>query len=192
VSPNPSAPRELARRPGARHAGALATGAALAALLAAGCELKRGPGPKPYVTPAFKTFVVEHPVALGGRPVFSGTTELRIDRAVTEERKTVLRTEEWRMVVHVALVNHGQAPLLQDDIRDAFQLLGRSGATRRGYVSTEGGREGGWLHQEHTGQPTHVPPGGTGRVRIWAVAEPVTTRDDPAALTFRDVRIDFR
>jgi hypothetical protein len=81
---------------------------------------------------------------------------------------------------------------LDADVRNAFELLGRSGTVRRGSVFPEGGCKGGWRHREHTGQPTHVPPGGTGRVRVWAVAEPVTIRDDPAALTFRGVRIDFR
>jgi hypothetical protein len=163
------------------------------ALLAAGCTLKTGPGPKPgYVVPAFKRYVVEHPIALAERTLRVGSTELRLDRVVVEEHRTVLGPETWVGVLHATVVNHGGAPLLAQEIGDAFQIHGRSGTVRRGYVFTDASHGGGWLSEEHTKQPRHLPAGAAGRVRVQAEIGTDRTHDDPSAMTFRDLRLDFR
>jgi hypothetical protein len=163
---------------------------AVAVLLAAGCELKRSPGPKTVLLPAFKHYVVEHPVPIGARSIRSGSVELRIDRAVTEEHRTALGTDSWRTVVHAIVVNHGASPLFRTELSDAFQIVGRSGALHRGDLFTD--TAAGWRSRQGTSEPNHLPPGGEGRVRISAPDASKSARDDPAALTFRGGRIDFR
>jgi hypothetical protein len=37
-----------------------------------------------------------------------------------------------------------------------------------------------------------LPPGGVGRVRVFALEDADEIRDDPAVLTFRGIRIEFR
>lgn len=176
-------------RPAMRVAG-LAVGGALLALLAAGCELKNVPGPKKLMTPGFKTWAVEHTVPLGERSIRSGTTELRIERALSEELRTVIETKSWQIVVYGVVVNHGDGPLLARDLADSIQLLGRSGTVRTGHVYAAAVPQNGWVSPKGTSQPSYIPAGGAGRVRISAPG-PESTRDDPAAMTFRGARVEF-
>jgi hypothetical protein len=178
--------RRLVAGPATRFAG-LAAGGALLALLAAGCTLKSVPGPKKLMVPGFKTYAIEHPVPLGEHVVRSGTTELRIDRASTEELRTAIETKSWQIVVHGLIVNRGAAPLFVRDLADQIELHGRSGAVRTGYVYPAAGSENGWASSKGS---SYIPAGGAGRVRI-CTPGPEPTRDDPAALTFRGTRIEF-
>ncbi len=174
----------------AARAPCLAVGLALVVLLAAGCELKNVPGPKKLKVPGFKTYVVEHPVPLGQRSVRSGTAELRIERALTEEHRTAIETKSWQIVVHGLIVNHGDDPLLLSDLADAIRLYGRSGAVRTGHVYAAGEARNGWVSPVGTSGSSYIPARGAGRVRISGPG-PEPTRDDPAALTFRWERIEF-
>jgi hypothetical protein len=168
---------------------ALARWAALA-LLAAGCALKGGPG-KLDVEPTWKRYVVEHPVALGERTLRSGALEVRLERVVVEEHRTVLGPESWLGVLHVVVVNHGEVPVLVDDLAGTFQLLTRSGSALRGAVFPDGSRHGGWSVQKPA-ERYQLMPGGAGRVRVQAGVGTKERRDDLSAMTFRDVRLDFR
>lgn len=175
------------RRIGVRAGRALAA-AAVVGLLTAGCTIKSGPD-KRSVKPAFKRYVVEHPIAAGPRTLRSGSAALRVEAVVVEEHRTVLGPESWLAVAHVVVKNDGGGPLLLQDLVDAFRFHGRSGTVRSGVVFPEG--RGGWQHQHRTGQPTHLPPGGEGRLRVQAEIGAKESRDDPVALTFREHRLDL-
>jgi hypothetical protein len=153
----------------------------------AGCTVK---GSGKAATPTWKTFVDEHPVTSTPFTMQSGTAEVRVHAVVVRESHTLVGRSSWANVVKASVVNRGAEPLRWDDLTDDFRVRTRSGADTRGYVFTEG--KGGWRHQEHTGQPTHLPPGASGEIRGQAEPNDGSTRDDPAAVSFRGETVELR
>ena len=47
----------------------------------------------------------------------------------------------------------------------------------------------GWLLQEHTKEPTHLPPGVRGLIEVFAGLDGKDKPDAPAAFTFADQRV---
>jgi hypothetical protein len=93
-----------------------------------------------------------------------------------------------------SVVNRGAEPLRWDDLTDDFRVRTRSGADTRAHVFTDG--KGGWRHREHTGrehtgQPTHLPPGASGAIRVQAQPNDGSMRDDPAAVSFRGESVEL-
>jgi hypothetical protein len=87
-------------------------------------------------------------------------------------------------------VNRGAGPLLYNDIAEDFQVRTRSGADIRCSVSTWG--NGGWVSRQGTSEPTYLPPGASGEIRVRAETNNRSTRDDPAAVSFRGETVELR
>jgi hypothetical protein len=159
---------------------------ALAAFLAAGCTVK---GSGKAATPAWKIYVDEHPVTSAPFTVRSGDVEVHVRAVVVEEHHTAFGKSTWLNVARAAVVNRGAQPLFPEAVRGAFRIRTRSGADHRGYVFVQG--TGGWRLQEHTKEPTQLPPGATGEIRVQAETT-TQTRDDPVALSFADQTVALR
>lgn len=154
---------------------------------AIGCTVK---GSGKGAVPTWKTYVNEHPMTSTAFTMRSGTAELRVHAVVVRESSTLLGRSSWANVVKASIVNRGGEPLRLDDLTGGFMVRTRSGEDTRGYVFTEG--RGGWRHQARTGQPTHLPPGASGEIRVQAEPNDGTKRDDPAAVSFRGQTVELR
>jgi hypothetical protein len=155
--------------------------------LAAGCTVK---GSGKSAMPAWKTFVHEHPVTSAPFTMRRGAVEVRVDAVVVRESSTVVGRSSWVTVLKATLVNRGAAPLRVDDLASDFQVRTRSGEDTRGYVFAEG--RAGWRHQAQTGEPTHLPAGASGEIRVQAEPNDGSRRDDPVAVSFRGEVVDLR
>jgi hypothetical protein len=158
---------------------------ALAALLVAGCTVK---GSGKAATPAWKIYVDEHPVTSAPFTVRSGDVEVHVRAVVVEEHHTAFGKSTWLNVAKVAVVNRGAGPLFPEAVKGSFRIRTRSGADHRGSVFVGAG---GWRRQEHTREPTQLPPGATGEMRVQAETT-TQTRDDPVALSFADQTVALR
>jgi hypothetical protein len=158
----------------------------LAAALATGCTVK---GSGKGALPAWKIYVDEHPLPSAPFALRSGDVELQVRAVVVEEHHTAFGKSTWLNVIKAAVVNRGAAPLLAEAVTGAFRFRTRSGGDHRGYVFTQG--NGGWLRQEHTKQPTHLPPGATGEIRVQSEST-TGVRDDPAAISFAGQTVELR
>jgi hypothetical protein len=159
---------------------------ALVAVLAAGCTVK---GSGKGAMPAWKTYVDEHAVTSAPFTLRSGDVEVRVRAVVVEEHHTAFGKSTWVNVANAAVVNRGSAPLSPDAVTGAFRLRTRSGADQRGYVFIQG--TGGWRRQEHTKEPTQLPPGATGDIRVQAESSS-GMRDDPVAISFAGQTVELR
>lgn len=159
-------------------------GLLVAALAAGGCTVK---GHGKASTPAWKVTAQEYPLAAPTDPIRSGPVELRIRQALKEEHKTILETQYWMARVRGTIVS--RAPLLVSDLSNTFTFVGRSGKVYKAYVSAVGPGRQTWQHQQHTGKPTHLPANVPGELDIWTQIGDAKTHDEPATLTFGDVRV---
>lgn len=159
---------------------------ALVALLAAGCTVS---GSGKASKPGWKIYVDEHPVTSAPFSMRSGAVELRVGAVVVEEHHTAFGKSSWVNVVKASVVNRGTEPLFPDAFRGEFRFRTRSGADRRGHVFIQG--KGGWRRQEHTKQPTQLPPGASGEIRVQAESSS-ETRDDPVAISFAGQTVELR
>lgn len=159
---------------------------ALAAVLAAGCTVK---GSGKGATPGWKIYVDEHPVTSAPFALRSGDVEVQVRTVLVEEHHTAFGESTWVNVVKAAVVNRGAGPLFPDAVTGAFRLRTRSGADHRGSVFIQG--KGGWRRQEHTKEPTQLPPGATGEIRVQAEST-TKMRDDPVAISFANQTVELR
>jgi hypothetical protein len=158
---------------------------ALVAVVAAGCTVVGSGKGKP----AWKIYVDEHPVTSAPFALRSGDVEVHVRAVVVEEHHTAFGKSTWLNVAKAAVVNRGTGPLLPDAVTGAFRLRTRSGADHRGHVFVKG--TGGWRLQEHTKEPTHLPPGATGEIRVQAEST-TERRDDPVAISFANQTVELR
>lgn len=154
------------------------------ASIAGGCTIK---GQGKASTPAWKVYQVEHPRPVPPGPVRSGSIELRITRAFLEENKSVLKTSHWVARLRGTLVSSEALPV--SALSGAFTIVGSSGKAYDAHVSTVGPGRRTWQHQEHTGQPTHLPANVVGELEVFAQVGDDKTHDDLAAFTFRNLRV---
>jgi hypothetical protein len=159
---------------------------ALVAFLAAGCTVK---GSGKGALPAWKIYVDEHTVTSAPFALRSGDVELHVRAVVVEEHHTAFGESTWINVAKAAVVNRGAGPLFPEAITGAFRLRTRAGADHRGSVFIQG--KGGWRRQEHTKEPTQLPPGATGEIRVQAEST-TSTRDDPVAISFANQTVQLR
>jgi hypothetical protein len=159
---------------------------ALLAFLAAGCTVK---GSGKGALPAWKIYVDEHRVNSAPFALTSGEVEVHVRAVVVEEHHTAFGKSTFINVVQAAVVNRGAGPLFPDAVTGAFRIQTRSGADHRGSVFIQG--RGGWLRQEHTKEPTQLPPGATGEIRVQAESS-TETRDDPVAISFAGQTVALR
>jgi hypothetical protein len=155
-------------------------------LAAVGCTMK---GSAKGTTPAWKTFVDEHPVTFTPFTMRSGTTEVRVHAVLVLESHTLVGRSSWVNVVKATVVNRGAEPLRSAELANDFRVRTRSGVDTRGYATTEG--KAGWRYQDHTA-PAHLPPGASGEIRVQAEPNDGSTRDDPAAVSFRGETVELR
>lgn len=156
----------------------------LALIALTGCTVK---GEGKGSTPTWKVYKEEHPLKPPADSIRSETVELRISKVFLEENKTVLATSHWVARLHGTVVSSQSLPL--SSLSSAFTLIGRSGKVYRAYVSTVGPGRRTWQHQEHTGQPTHLPATVPGEVEIFSQIGDDKTHDELDAFTFQDIRV---
>jgi hypothetical protein len=159
---------------------------ALVAALATGCTVK---GSGKGALPAWKIYVDEHPVSSAPFALRSGDVEVHVRAVVVEEHHTAFGKSTWLNVAKATVVNRGAGPLLPEAVQGAFRFRTRSGADHRGSVFLEG--KGGWRRQEHTKEPTQLPPGASGEIRVQAEST-TETRDDPVAISFAGRTVELR
>ncbi len=149
-----------------------------------GCTVK---GSGKASTPAWKMYKVEHPQTAPSEPIRSGSIEMRVTQVFLEEHKTVLAVSHWTARLRATLLSSERLPL--DSLSGTFTIVGRSGKVYKAYVSTVGPGRSTWQHQEHTGQPTHLPPNVPGEIDVFTQVGDDKSHDELAAFTFRSIRV---
>jgi hypothetical protein len=160
-------------------------------LVVAGCTVVRGSGKGGDVR--LKVYTKEHPLTLS-RSTFPGDGyDLLVERAFLVEARTVFGPQYWRVFVHGAIVNGRGEKLPLEALSKQFTIVGHSGKVYPAYAHTRGSRHAtGWLLQEHTKEPTHLPPDQRGLVEIFTGLDGKETPDAPAAFTFLHHRAEVR
>ena len=116
-----------------------------------------------------------------------------IERAYLAEERTVWGPQNWRVFVHGTVVNRRGDRIPFEELSGKFAVVGRSGKVYRAYPNTRGSRgQTGWLLQEHTKEPTHLPPGARGLIEVFTGLDGKETADAPVTFTFQDYRADVR
>ncbi|RPH43498.1 MAG: hypothetical protein EHM91_08705 [Planctomycetota bacterium] len=138
-------------------------------------------------TPAWKMYKVEHAQPVPSESIRSGPIELRINQVFLEEHKTVLAVSHWTARVRATIVSSERVPV--ESLSGAFTVTGRSGKVYPAHVSTVGPGRSTWQHQEHTGQPTHLPANVPGEIDVFTQVGDDKSHDALAAFTFRSVRV---
>ena len=91
------------------------------------------------------------------------------------------------------VVNTRRDKIPFDELSGKFTVVGQSGKIYSAYPGTRGSRgKTGWLLQEHTKEPTHLPPGVRGLIEVFAGLDGKDKPDTPAAFIFADQRLDVR
>ena len=153
-------------------------------LASTGCTTSgSGKGTKP----AWKVFNVEHPQPFAAGPLRFGAMELRISSVFLEERKTVFGTQDWIAKVRATVVSSEPLPL--SALQGLCTLSGTSGQSYRTWVAIVGGHPNPWRYQEHTKQPTHLPPHTPGQVEFWTDLGNDAAYDVIASVTLNGVQI---
>lgn len=155
-----------------------------ALVFVAACTVK---GHGKSAMPAMKVYKTEHPYSFPPEPIQSGSIQVQVDRVFLEENKTVFSTQYWRARIYATVVSPDALP--QTALDDSFTLIGKSGQVYRAHVSTRGGGRATWQHQEHTGQPPHLPPNVPGEIEVFADNGSGKTNDPLTAFTFKGVQV---
>jgi len=136
---------------------------------------------------------VEHPLTLPPTSFRGEGYDLVVERIFLVEERTVLGPERWRAMMHGVVVNTRGEKILYEELSGRFTVVGQSGKIYTAYPGTRGSRgKTGWLLQEHTKEPTHLPPGARGLIEVWAGIDGKEKPDAPAAFTFVDQRVEVR
>ena len=163
----------------------------VAALMIAGCTIKKGSGKGGDL--AWKVEKVDHPLTLSRTSFRGNGYDLLIERAVLREERTIWGPQNWRVFVEGVVVNLRGDRILFDELSGKFTVVGRSGKVYSAYPSTRGSRGmTGWLLQEHTKEPTHLPPAARGLIEVFAGVDGKEQADAPVTFTFQDNRADVR
>jgi len=153
-------------------------------LILGGCTVKgQGKGS----TPAWKMYQIEHPQPAPADPIRSGSVELRVKQVFLEENKTALAASHWVARIRGTIVSPDKLPV--SALSGAFTMIGKNGKVYQAHVSTVGPGRRTWQHQEHTGEPTHLPGNVPGDLEIWCQIGDDKTNDDLEAFTFRGLRV---
>jgi len=136
--------------------------------------------------PAMKIYKTEHPYSFPPEPIQSGSIQVHVNKVFLEENKTVFSTQYWRARIYATVVSPKAVPHTAFD--NSFTVIGKSGQVYPGHVSIRGGGRATWQHQEHTGQPTHLPPNVPGEIEVFADNGSGKTNDPLTAFTFKGVQ----
>lgn len=137
--------------------------------------------------PALKVFKTEHPYRVPPDPIRCGDLELRVTKVFLEENATIFETSNWIARMRAVIVSSDALPI--SALSDSFTMIGKSGQVYRAHVSTVGPGRKTWQHQEHTGQPTHLPAGVAGELEIFTQVGDDKTHDELVAFTFQGVHV---
>ena len=137
--------------------------------------------------PAWKVFETKHPLSAAPGSTRSGPVELRIDEATLVERSTVFESRGWELRLRASVLSAERLPLA--NLTQAFKVVGRSGTERGAQARPIGAGRATWQHQQHTGEPTYLPPNVSGVIEVVATVGDADSLDEPAALVFEDARI---
>lgn len=157
----------------------------IGALLALSACTTTGQGKN--TAPALKVFKTEHAYAAPPDPIRSGAMELRVNKVFLEENATIFETSHWVARMYVVIVSSEDLPV--SALSDSFTLIGKSGKTYEAHVSTRGPGRKTWQHQEHTGQPTHLPASVAGELEVFAQVGDKETHDELVAFTFEGIHV---
>ena len=164
---------------------------ALVICVLGGCTIAKGSGKGGDIR--LKVDKVEHALALPPTSFRGDGYELVVERIFLLEERTVFGPERWQARLHGVVVNTRGDKILYEELSGKFTVVGQSGKTYSAYPSTRGSRgKTGWLLQEHTKEPTHLPPGARGLIEVFAGLDGKEKPDAPAAFTFADQRADVR
>jgi hypothetical protein len=163
----------------------------VAALIAAGCTIKKGSGKGGDL--AWKVEKVDHPLSVAPTGFQGNGYDLVIERVFLREERTVWGPQNWRLWMEGVVVNQRGDRLPFDELSGKFTVVGKSGKVYSAYPGTRGSRgKTGWLLQEHTKEPTHLPAGARGLIEVFAGLDGKEQADAPVALTFMDHRAEVR
>jgi hypothetical protein len=139
--------------------------------------------------PGWKIFKEEQDRPVPSQAVRLGAAELRLTRVFLRREYTVTKTVNWTAWIRATVVSAEKLPASSFD--GVFKVIGRSGKTYDAHTQPTGPGRSTWQHQEHTGEPTHLPPNVPGELEIWISFESSDGKapDELAALTFRDGRV---
>jgi hypothetical protein len=158
-----------------------------AALAVTGCEVVRGSGKGGDIR--FKVDKVEHPLTLSQTSFRGDGFDLAVERIFLVEARTIMGPQYWRVFAHGVVVNMRGEKLPFEELSGKFTIVGRSGKVYAAYPQTRGSRgKTGWLLQEHTQEPTHLPAGARGLIEVFAGLDGKDKADPPATFTFLDQR----
>lgn len=136
--------------------------------------------------PGFKIYKTEHPYSFPREPMQLGSIQVHVDKVFLEENKTVFSTQYWRARIYATVVSPDA--VAQTAFDNSFTLIGKSGQVYPGHVSIRARGRTTWQYQQHTGQPTHLPPNVPGEIEIFADNGSGKTNDPLTAFTFRGVQ----
>src|SRR5262245_49456252 len=160
-------------------------------MIVAGCTIKKGSGKGGDL--AWKVDTVDHPLTLSQTSFPGNGFDLVIERAVLREARTVWGPQYWRVFVEGTVINNRGDRIAFEELSGKFTVVGRSGKVYPAYPQTRGSRgKTGWLLQEHTKEPTHLPPGARGLIEVFSGVDGKEQADAPVAFTFLDHRADVR
>jgi hypothetical protein len=157
----------------------------------AGCTIKKGSGKGGDI--ALKVDKVEHPLTIAQTTFRGNGYDLVVERVFLVEERTIFGPQNWRAWMHGTVVNTSGTRILFDELSGKFSVVGRSGKIYQAYPGTRGSRgKTGWLLQEHTQEPTHLPAGARGLIEVFSGLDGKDSADAPVAFTFSDQRAQVR
>ena len=163
----------------------------LVALALGGCTIAKGSGKGGDIR--LKVYKVEHPLTISETNLRGSGYDLVIERLFLLEERTIFGPQGWRARAHGVVVNTSGANIPFEVLSGKFSFVGTSGKVYAGSASTRGSRgKTGWLLQEHTKQPTHLPAGARGLIDVFAGLDGKESADRPIVFTFADQRVDVR
>ncbi len=139
--------------------------------------------------PSFKIYKKEHDRPVPPNRARVGGVELRVTRVFLRREYTVMKTVNWTAWVRARIISSETLPRASLD--GAFKLVGRSGKVYDTHFGTAGPGRATWQHQEHTGQPTHLPARVPGEIDIWISFDSRAgdPPDEVGMLTFRGAEL---
>jgi hypothetical protein len=141
--------------------------------------------------PKWKIYKEEHDRPVPSASIRLGSMELRVTRVYLRREHTVMKTVNWSAWIRATVLSSDK--LLASSFDNMFKITGRSGKVYDARMMTTGPGRATWQHQEHTGEPTHLPPNVPGEIEIWISFDSADSKppDEPATLSVRDVQVSL-
>ncbi|MGE0867904.1 MAG: hypothetical protein AB7P03_05055 [Kofleriaceae bacterium] len=139
--------------------------------------------------PGWKIYKEFHDRPVPSQVLRVGAMELRLTRVYLRREHTVLKTVAWSAWIRASVVSTEK--LVISALDGMFTMTGRSGKAYNTHVTTTGPGRKTWQHQEHTGEPTHLPANVPGEIEIWISFDSSADKppDEVATLTVAGVPV---